>query len=181
MTSRSPLAISLSVEGLLADSRGSRPKDFLSRRCSAIPLQSMESFPESTVSRSLAPKWPDGKLLVRKTLCHSLICREGVLCLERASFQAIEKFYRPATPSPFPLYATAGGTGMAERKRFLSRKASAIAFKEGRSFLCLDHVTGRHRSTGFLSPGPGLHDTARKSRQPKPVRSGHSGPTLKPH
>ncbi len=30
----------------------------LSRRCSAIPLQSMESFFESTVSRSLAPKWP---------------------------------------------------------------------------------------------------------------------------
>lgn len=30
----------------------------LSRRCSAIPSQSMESFFESTVSRSLAPKWP---------------------------------------------------------------------------------------------------------------------------
>jgi len=32
--------------------------ELLSRRCSAIPLQSMECFPESTVSRSLAPKWP---------------------------------------------------------------------------------------------------------------------------
>jgi hypothetical protein len=41
-------------------------------------------------------------------------------------------------------------------------------------------MTGPHRSTGFLSPGPDLHDIARISRQPKPVRSGHSGPTSKP-
>jgi hypothetical protein len=53
--------------------------------------------------------------------------------LRRASFQAIEKFYRPETRSPFPLYETAGSTGMAERKD-LSQKVSATALKEGRSF-----------------------------------------------
>ena len=158
------------------------PKGLLSRRCSAIPLQSMESFPESTVSRSLDPKWPG-----RQNSCPEIpppfpYLLRGCFVLERSSLQAIEKFYRPATPSPFPLYATAGEASRDGRaKRFLSRKASAIAFRERRSFLCLDHVTGRHRSTGFLSPAPGLHVTARKSRRPKPVRSGHSGPTSKPH
>jgi hypothetical protein len=44
-----------------------------------------------------------------------------------------------------------------------------------------DHVTGGRRSTGFLTPALGSPVTARKSRRPKPVRSGHSGPTLKQH
>ena len=101
----------------------------LSRRCSAIPLQSMESFFESTVSRSLAPKWPGREHFLSGNASAIPLCGEGVFVLERTFFQAIEKYYRPASPSPFPLYATAGGTGMAERKRFLSRKVSAIAFK----------------------------------------------------
>ena len=45
----------------------------------------------------------------------------------------------------------------------------------------MDHLTGGHRPTGFLSPVLGLHDTARKSRRPKLVRFGHSGPILTPH
>jgi hypothetical protein len=90
----------------------------LSRRCSAIPLQSMKSFPVSTIPRSLAPKMAGpAKFLVHKYLGHSPI-RRGCFVLERASLQAIKKYYRPATPSPFPLYATAGGKGMAERKSF---------------------------------------------------------------
>jgi len=69
-----------------------------------------------------------------------------------------------------------GGT-----KKILFRKVSAIAFKGGKKLSCLDHVIGGHRPTGLLSPVPGLHDTARKSLQPKPVRFGHSGPILTPH
>jgi hypothetical protein len=41
--------------------------------------------------------------------------------LERGPFRAIEKFYRPATPLPLPLYATAGSAGMAERKDFVPK------------------------------------------------------------
>ena len=70
------------------------------------------------------PKMAEANFPVRKSLCHSLICREGVLCSNEPLSQAIENIYRPATPPAFPLYTTAEGTGMVERKRFLSRKAS---------------------------------------------------------
>jgi hypothetical protein len=89
----------------------------------------MESFFESTITRGLAPKWRAGKISCPEIPLPFPYLQRGCFVLERTSLQAIEKYYRPATPSPFPLYATAGGTGMAERKRFLSRKASAIAFK----------------------------------------------------
>jgi hypothetical protein len=43
------------------------------------------------------------KFLVRKTLPPFPYLLRGVLCRSGAFFQVITKFYRPATPSPFPL------------------------------------------------------------------------------
>jgi len=42
------------------------------------------------------------------------------------------------------------GPSMEERKDFCPEKSLPLPLKEGRS---LDHVTGGHRPTGFLSPG----------------------------
>jgi hypothetical protein len=104
-------------------------KHFLSRKCSAIPLQSMGNFPGPTSMETSRPEnrraghnFLSGKASAIPLSVERRFVPSEALC------QAIQNFYRPATPSPFPLYATAGGTGMAERKNLLSRKTSAFAF-----------------------------------------------------
>jgi hypothetical protein len=56
LPSRRLLAVSIFVEGSSCEFQRIATENFLSRRCSAIPLQSVGSFPRSTVSRSAGPK-----------------------------------------------------------------------------------------------------------------------------
>ncbi len=76
----------------------------LSRRCSSIPLQSMESFPESTVSRGLDPKWPGRQIrrsknfIVPRPPRHFLYMRQR----EAPGWQS-EKDFCPERPLPLPL------------------------------------------------------------------------------
>ncbi len=74
---------------------------FLSRRCSAIPLQSMGSFPGSTIA--LPPKWPGRQNFLSGKPSVIPLSVERSFVPNEALCQAIRKFYRPATPSPFPL------------------------------------------------------------------------------
>src|ERR1700734_790404 len=120
------------------------------------------------------------KFLVRKSLCHSLICRE-VSCARTSLFSGDRKILPSRDPLAISFICDSGRHRDGRAKKIFVPKSLCHCLKGGKEFWCLDHVTGGHRPTGFLTPTPGSCDIARISRQPKPVRSGHSGPTLKLH
>jgi hypothetical protein len=74
---------------------------FLSRSCSAIPLQSMGSIPGST--RALPQNGQDVQNFLSGKPFAIPLSVERSFTPNEALCQAIQKFYRPATPLPFPL------------------------------------------------------------------------------
>jgi hypothetical protein len=84
--------------------REDRDRTFLVPKALRHSLTKYGGFIGSTGSRSTGPKnGLDDKILVRKTLLPFPYMLSGSLCRYEALCDAIEKFYRPAPPSPFPL------------------------------------------------------------------------------
>ena len=67
--------------------------------------------------RKLDSRWPGQTFLSGNRFAIPLSV-ERVFCARTSLFSGDQKYYRPATPSPFPLYATAGGNqdGIAKKK-----------------------------------------------------------------
>ncbi len=88
----------------------------LSRRCSAIPLQSMESFRESTVSRSQTPRWPRQTFLSGNPFAIPLSV-ETVFCARTSLFSGDRKILSSRDPLAISFICDSGRhrDGRAER------------------------------------------------------------------
>ena len=90
--------------GLRANSRGSRPNISCPEGPPPFPYKVWGALLDRPDREALAPQnGRDGKILVRKTLLPFPYMLSGSLHPYEALCPAIQKFFRPAPPSPFPL------------------------------------------------------------------------------
>ena len=102
----------------------------LSRRCSAIPLQSMESFFESTVSRSLAPKWPGRQNFLSRNPSAIPLSVEKVFCVRtRPLFRRSKNITVPRPPRHFLYMRQREAPGWQSEKDFCPEKPRPLPFR----------------------------------------------------